>query len=110
MTRSSGQPGQGPWSEEEAARVAAKVTRRAIRRLDIFEWVVFAGALVVAILGGYGVAWLVAPQLGLDVRMTGIATALALFVVAGGIAIAQMRAAERTPTLGDTGHREEDDG
>lgn len=96
--------------EEAAARAAAEVTRRAIRRLDIFEWVIFAGALVIAILGGGIVASLIAPPLELDIRATWSVTALTLFLVAGGIAIVQTRKAERTSKPDQTGHREEDDG
>lgn len=109
MSGSGGHDHQS-WSEEEVARAATQVTRRAIRRLDIFEWVVLAGALGIAAAGGYGVAWLIAPQMGLDFRTTWIATALLLFVVPGGIAIIRMNRNERTSTLDQTVHREEDDG
>jgi uncharacterized membrane protein len=96
-------------ADQETARLVSEVARRAIRRLDILEWVIFGGACVIAITGGAGVAWLVVQSNELDFRPTWIVTSLLLFVIPGTVAITQMRRAERASAL-DDGHREEDDG
>ena len=96
-------------AERETARLVGEVARRAIRRLDILEWVIFAGAFVLAISGGAAVAWLIVQSNELDFRTTWIVTSLLLFVIPGTIAITQIRRAERASAL-DEGHREEDDG
>jgi hypothetical protein len=97
-------------AEREAARLAAEVARRAIRRLDVFEWVVFAAAFATAVLGGAGVAWLVAPREGPHFRITWTIASLLLFVIPGAIVIFQNRRTERASARPDTGRREEDDG
>jgi hypothetical protein len=55
--------------DEEAARITREVTERAIRRLDVLEWVILAGAVLFAVIGG----WMVAVLLGIvdPVRSTG---------------------------------------
>ena len=80
--------------DEAAARAAAEVARRAIRRLDVLEWVTFAGAFVIAILGGAVIAWMVAQTAGWAFRPTWIATSLLLFVLPGGFVILRTRRAE----------------
>lgn len=89
--------------DEEAARAAAEFTRRAIRRLDLLEWVIVMGALAIATVGGGAVAVLIAPPFGLDVRTTWIVTALLLFVVPGAIGIARVK-------RGEGGRGRDDDG
>ena len=83
-------------SERETARLAGEVARRAIRRLDVLEWMIFAAALVLAILGGAGVAWLMTGPDGADFRRTWMVASVLLFVIPGGIVIYQAAAAERS--------------
>ncbi len=82
-------------SEKEQARAVAEVARRAIRRLDILEWLIYAGAAGLAILGGAGVAWLLSQAGGADFRATWIVGSLVIFVVAGLIAVVKNRKDER---------------
>ena len=49
--------------EERDAQIMHEVTSRAIRRLDVLEWVILAGAVVLAAGGGAAVAWLIAPTI-----------------------------------------------
>lgn len=81
--------------ERETAERVGRVARRAIRRLDILEWVAFLAAIAAAVLGGAGVAWLLAAPGSTVFRVTWLATSLLLFVIPGGIVILQMRRAER---------------
>lgn len=81
--------------ERETARRAGEVARRAIRRLDILEWVTFLAAVVVAVVGGAAVAWLLAQPGGTAFRITWAAASVLLFVVPGGIVVLRMRRAER---------------
>ncbi len=96
-------------SEREAARITSEVARRAIRRLDIFEWLVFAGTFALAIFSGAAVAWLIVGFNDPRFRTTWIVTSLLLFVIPGTIAIIQIRRADRASAVGK-GHREEGHG
>ena len=69
--------------DQEAAERAQEVTQRAIRRLDALEWIGYALAAVVAILGGAAVAWMVAEPSGFDFRTVWIVSSLVLLVVPG---------------------------
>ena len=95
--------------ERKEARILREVARRAIRRLDILEWVIFAGALTLAIVGGAAVAWLMVGSNDPRFRVTWIVSSLVLFVIPGSIAIIQSRRADRASAVGQ-GHREEDHG
>jgi len=85
----------GSRSDREAAQAAHEVAQRAIRRLDILEWVMVAGVAVIALLGGAGIAWLLAGMAGLSFRTLWMAASLVLFVVPGTIAMIKMRNDER---------------
>ena len=80
---------------QREAQVAHEVAARAIRRLDILEWVILAGAAVLAVAGGAAVAWLIAPTVGFGFRTVWMVMSLLLFVVPGAIAIMRMRRDER---------------
>jgi hypothetical protein len=58
-------------SDEETARVTQEITARAIRRLDILEWLIFAGAAGLAVVGGGLLALLLAGPLGFDSDLPG---------------------------------------
>jgi len=82
-------------AEQEAARRAHEVTRRAIRRLDILEWVIFAAGAGLATAGGALVAWMASGLWGWGFRSVWIGASLLLFVVPGGIAVAKIKREER---------------
>jgi uncharacterized membrane protein len=71
------------------------VTQRAIRRLDILEWVIFAVGAGLATAGGALVAWLASGLWGWDFRSVWIGASLLLFVVPGGMAVAKIKREER---------------
>lgn len=78
-----------------AAQRTAEVARRAARRLDILEWVLLLLGVALATLGGAGVAWLVAGDLGWSFRTTWITASVVLFAVPGAVALFQLRREER---------------
>ena len=97
-------------AEREAARQARAVTRRAIRRLDVLEWLIFGFGAVLAALGGALVAGLLAGMAGWDFRSTWIGASLLLFVVPGTIAVVKIRKEERADALRIAERREDADG
>jgi uncharacterized membrane protein len=97
-------------SEREAARAAAEVARRAIRRLDILEWVFLGGAVGMAVVGGGGVAWLVVPGGGRQFRTVWIVSSLLLFLIPGAIVLTRSKRADAARQLRRGAYGEEDDG
>lgn len=95
---------------QREAQVAHEVAARAIRRLDALEWVILAGAMVLAIVGGAAVAWLIAPTVGFGFRPIWTVMSVVLFVVPGVIAIMRMRKDERDARAKTQPSPEEDDG
>jgi uncharacterized membrane protein len=89
--------------------VAAEVARRAIRRLDILEWVFIGGAVGMAVAGGGGVAWLVVPSGGRQFRTVWIVSSLLLFLIPGAIVLTRSKRADGA-RRGRGAHTEEDDG
>lgn len=81
-------------AEEEAARRAREVTGRAIKRLDLLEWVILLVAVVVALVGGALVALLAGASLGWDIRTTWVVASLLLFGVPGFVALRRARLEE----------------
>jgi predicted lysophospholipase L1 biosynthesis ABC-type transport system permease subunit len=73
----------GPWEDAEERLKTLKVTRRAIRRLAVFEWVVLGAAVVAAVVGGALSALLMNDAFGLPFRPSWIAASILLFVVPG---------------------------
>jgi uncharacterized membrane protein len=104
------EPGRATPAEREAARQARTVTQRAIRRLDILEWVIFGAGAAMAALGGALVAWLLSSIAGWAFRPTWIGASLLLFVVPGTIAVLKIRRDERADALRAAERREEDHG
>ena len=79
----------------EEARITREVASRAVRRLDILEWVMLAGAVVLSLVGGALVALLLETSMGLSFRPTWVAASLLLFGVPGVIAMKRMRRDDR---------------
>ena len=97
-------------SDREDAQLAQVVARRAIRRLDMLEWVIFAVGAGLAAAGGALIAWLLSVLAGWDFRSAWIGASLLLFVVPGTMSIMQIRRDERTDARSTDGQQESDDG
>jgi len=96
--------------EREAAEVAREVTRRAVWRLDILEWVIMVAAAGLAVIGGALLAWLVAAPSGLSFQLVWVTTSMFLFIVPGAFAIARFKNDERTRRRASKGVQEEQNG
>jgi predicted lysophospholipase L1 biosynthesis ABC-type transport system permease subunit len=70
-------------TDQEDVRVTQEVAARAIRRLNVLEWVILGGAGLIAVLGGALVSWLIAAQLKVSFRLTWIGLSMLLLVVPG---------------------------
>ena len=95
---------------QREAQVVHEVAARAIRRLDVLEWVILAGAMALAVGGGAAVAWLIAPTLEYSFRSIWMVMSVVLFVVPGVIGIARIRKDERAARVQTQSNPEEDDG
>jgi len=74
-------------TDQEDVRVTQEVAARAIRRLNVLEWVILGGAGLIAVLGGALVSWLIAAQLKVSFRLTWIGLSMLLLAVPGLIVI-----------------------
>lgn len=88
---------RAPETGAEDARVARKVMNRAIRRLNVLEWLLLGAAAVASLAGGWLAALLGRSALGLPFRGTWMTASLLLFLIPGGIAWAAERRSRRTP-------------
>ncbi len=79
----------------EEARLTHEIASRAIRRLDVLEWVILAGAVALSLVGGALVAGLLSASVGLPFRPTLVVAALLLFGVPAVIALKRMRKDQR---------------
>jgi uncharacterized membrane protein len=92
--------------DREAADAALVVTQRAIRRLDMLEWLLLLVGAALATLGGAVLAWILAGMAGWPFRSTWIGASLLLFIVAGTVAIVKIREDARAagaPAVGTAG-------
>lgn len=80
---------------EEEARLAREVAARAIRRLDLLEWVMLGMVAVLALGGGAVIAWLLQAMVGTPFRPTWIVASVLLFAVPGAISLKRLRSDER---------------
>jgi predicted lysophospholipase L1 biosynthesis ABC-type transport system permease subunit len=90
-----------PGSEADLEKVEAarKVMERAIWRLNILEYVILAGALLMAFVGGALVAWVLRAAWDLPLRLTWAVSSLLLFIVPGGsVYLRELRRGTRSPT------------
>ena len=97
-------------SDEEAAARAQVVAQRAIRRLDVLEWVIFAVGAVLATLGGGVIARIISQVVAWDFRSVWIGASLLLFIVSGTIAVVLIRKEERADALRRAVKQERGDG
>jgi predicted lysophospholipase L1 biosynthesis ABC-type transport system permease subunit len=81
--------------DEDAARRTREVAARAVRRLEVFEWALLAGAVGAALAGGALVAALVSVPLGMPFRLVWAGLSVVLLVVPGGLALRGARDSER---------------
>ena len=86
-------------TDQEDVRVTQEVAARAIHRLNLLEWVILAGAGLIAMLGGALVAWLIAAQLKVSFRLTWIGLSMLLLVVPGLIVILRSGRGGSTSTV-----------
>lgn len=93
-------------TERQAAEMARIVARRAIRRLDVLEWLIFLGGVVLATVAGGLVAWLMVGIADWDFRTTWMAASVLLFVVPGVAAIIKIKRDERSDALRAEARRE----
>ncbi len=71
--------------DDRETRIARDVTNRAIRRLNILEYMILAVALGLALAGGALVGWILREVLGLPFRWGWVGGSLLLFIVPGGL-------------------------
>lgn len=82
-------PAREPGAED--AKAARKVMNRAIRRLNVLEWLLLGAAATASLAGGWLVALLGRSALGLPFRGTWMTASLLLFLIPGAIAWAAER-------------------
>ena len=90
---------QANGTDQEDVRVIQEVAARAIRRLNVLEWVILGGAGLIAVLGGALVSWLIAAQLKVSFRLTWIGLSMLLLAVPGLIVILRSRRNGSTSTV-----------
>lgn len=79
----------------QEAEIAREVMDRAVRRLDVLEYLILLLALVLALVGGALVAWILSATLGVPFRAAWAVASLLLFVVPGGAVYVRERAHRR---------------
>ena len=77
--------------EREAAKITSEVARRAIRRLDVLEWIILAVTAALAVGGGGLVALLLVGRSGPGFRGVWIVTSLLLLIVPGVVTLLRHR-------------------
>lgn len=77
-------PARKPSAED--ARAARKVMTRAMRRLNVLEWILLGAAAIASLAGGWLAALLGRTALGLPFRATWIIASLLLFLIPGAMA------------------------
>lgn len=100
----------GSSPDHETVERARAVTRRAVRRLDFLEWIIFIVGAALSVGGGLVLAWMVTGFTGWDFRWTWIGASLMLFVGAGGAAVLKIRKDAREDARRLAAIRGDDDG
>lgn len=95
-----------PPSQKSGAddtRAARKVMARAMRRLNVLEWILLGAAAIASLVGGWLVALLARAALGLPFRATWMIASLLLFLCPGAMAwAAERRSRSAAPNGGAT--------
>ena len=82
-------------SDERASTTLREVAGRAVRRLNVLEYVILGTAALLALLAGALAAFLLEAGLDLPFRPTWVVASLALFVVPAAVALARERKLQR---------------
>lgn len=79
-----------------------RAMERAIRRLNVVEYVLLGGAALMALLGGAAVAWILGMAAGAPFHVSWLVASLLLFVIPGVIVLGREARAGRpgAPTSG----------
>ncbi len=88
-------PGREPSAAE--ARAARKAMTRAIRRLNVLEWILLGAAAIASLTGGWLAALLGRSAFDLPFRATWLIASLLLFLIPGGVAMVAERRSRRAP-------------
>lgn len=83
--------------EVQRSRAAREAMERAIRRLNLLEFMILGGAAFAAVVGGWLTAWL-ARGLGAPFRFTWFLASFLLFVVPGVLVWSRDRRASPRPS------------
>lgn len=84
--------------DTEDTRAARKVMTRAIRRLNVLEWILLGAAAIASLVGGWLAALLGRSALGLPFRATWMIASLLLFLIPGAMAlVAERRSRNAAP-------------
>jgi hypothetical protein len=75
--------GEQPFDDEEPFQGTREEMARAMRRLDVLEWMILAFAIIVALLGGAMVAFILSAGTELPFRATWAVISILLLAVPG---------------------------
>ncbi|HET9950002.1 MAG TPA: hypothetical protein VFQ22_13855 [Longimicrobiales bacterium] len=93
--------------EREASAAGREATRRAIRRLDLLEWIGMGAAAAVAVFGGALVAAVLVGRASPAFRTVWMVTSLSVFIIGGVIvAIGRWREARARAARREAASRE----
>jgi len=82
--------------DPEEVRAAREVMNRAIRRLDVLEYLVLVAAFLLALLGGALVAWMLNASAGFSFRWSWGLASILLFILPGGwVYLRELRSRDR---------------
>lgn len=81
-------------TDARLSRDVQEVAKRAVRRLDVLEWVILGAAAVLALVAGALIAVIAQAALGVSFRATWFGASLVLFVVPAALARRTARRAD----------------
>ncbi len=82
-------------ADAEVVRATREVAGRALRRLDMMEWVLFLVAAALSTGAGALVALLLAPLLHVSYRVLWVASSVVIFGVPGWLVVRRVRREEK---------------
>lgn len=101
-----GTPASGPGTED--TRAARRVMTRAIRRLNVLEWILLGAAAIASLAGGWLAALLGRSALGLPFRATWMIASLLLFLIPGAMALVAERRSRNAAPAKEGARQDED--